>query len=62
MKTEKVKPPLKEQPQAQLLVATAKVIEALDPLISYSQRRKALIAALAIISEETLMTAVQNAH
>lgn len=59
MAIEKVKPTVKEQPRASTLIATAKIVEALDPLYC-PDRRRALIAALAIIGEEGLMSSVMQ--
>ncbi len=60
MKPDKVKPTPKIQPRSSALAATAKIVEALDPLIYFRDRRLALMAALAILGEEKLMTSVQG--
>lgn len=59
-KPKQVEPTTKDQPRANLIVATAKIVEALDPLYLSADRRRSLIAALAMLQEEVLMRSVMD--
>lgn len=56
----KVQPEPREQPKSEALQATAKVIDALY-MLSWPEKKDVLTAALALLREDSLMRAIQNA-